>query len=56
MFLNGADVLGSDCHGGDGAGGVAGMNAGQLNVFHDRGYKSIRAVGQRIYFRLNGIV
>lgn len=56
VFLNGADVLGGDGHGRNGAGGVSGVDAGQLNVLHDRGHEGVRAVGQRVHFRFNGIV
>ena len=56
ILADGLQILLRNMSGGDDAGRVTRVDAGQLDVFHDRGHKGVRAVADRVRLALHGIV
>ena len=56
VLIDRINVLRGDANGGNHAGGVAGVNAGQLNMLHHRRNKGVLAVGEAVGLHFDGIV
>ena len=56
VFLDGGHVLRGDVPGGDDAGGVPGVDSGQLDMLHHRGHKGVLPVADGIGLALGGMV
>ena len=55
VLIDRVDVFGGDADGRDHAGRVARVNAGQLDVLHDRRHERVFAVGNRVGLDLDGV-
>jgi len=55
IVIDSFNVTQRNAHRRNDTGGIAGMNTGQLDMFHDRRNKSIRAVRNRVGFRFDGV-
>ena len=56
VLLDGLHILQGNVYGGDDAGGVSGVDAGQLNVLHDRRHKGVGSVADGVGLTFHGVV